>query len=149
MSLQIKKVIGSGFLTGYVPFAPGTFGSLLALGIYLIPFFQNIYVLLGASVICFIIGLPLGNYFEKIYGKDPKQFTLDEFVGTWIALMHIPDSFLLIALTFIIWRALDIVKPYPANKVESLNGGLGIMLDDVVAGMYSLIIIHIFKILFL
>ncbi len=149
MSLQIKKIIGSGFLTGYIPFAPGTFGSLFALGIYFIPFFQNTYVLFGASLICFLIGLPLGNYFEKIYGKDPKQFTLDEFVGTWIALMYIPDSVLMISLTFIIWRVLDIVKPYPANKVESLKGGLGIMSDDVVAGMYSLIIIYIFKVLFL
>lgn len=149
MSLQIKKVIGSGFFTGYLPFAPGTFGSLFALGIYLIPIFQNTYVLLSASLICFVIGIPLGNYFEQKFGKDPKQFTLDEFVGTWIAFLHIPDSILMISLTFIVWRVFDITKPYPINKAESLNGGLGIMLDDVVAGMYSLIIMYIFKILFL
>lgn len=148
MTLQIKKFIGSGFLTGYIPFAPGTFGSILALGIYFIPFFQNIYIILGFSIISFLIGIPLGNYFEKIYGKDPKQFTLDEFVGMWIALLYLPESISLIIATFIIWRVLDILKPYPINKMELIKGGLGIMLDDVVAGMYSLIIIYIFKILF-
>ena len=148
MNLPYKKIIGSGFLSGYIPFAPGTFGSLVALGIYFIPYFQNFYIILGFSIFCFLIGIPLGNYFENLYGKDPKQFTLDEFVGTWIAFMYLPDSIGLIIGTFIIWRVLDIFKPYPANKVESIKGGLGIMLDDVVSGMYSLIIIYIFKLLF-
>ena len=65
----------------------------------------------------------------------------------WIALLFTPYSMIWIAATFIIWRFLDIVKPFPANKAEKLKGGLGIMLDDVISGMYSLIIIYIFKVL--
>jgi len=148
MILQINKFIGSGFLSGYFPFAPGTIGSLVALGIFLIPGFENIYIILPVTIICFIIGIPLGDYFENIYGKDPKQFTLDEFVGTWITFMFIPKSLYLILLGFGIWRLLDIIKPFPANRLESLNGGLGIMLDDVASGVYSLLIMYIFKVLF-
>jgi len=148
MSIVLKKLIGSGLFSGYFPYAPGTLGSLFALGIYFIPGFENIYVIFPITLILFLIGIPLGNYFESLYGKDPKQFTLDEFVGTWIALLIIPKSSFWIIITFILWRILDIVKPFPANRVESMNGGLGIMLDDVVSGMYSLIIIYIFKVLF-
>ena len=145
---SVKKVIGSGLFSGYIPFAPGTFGSIVALAIYLIPPFQNIYVILSFIIIGFFIGIPIGNYFEDLYGKDPKQFTFDEFVGMWIALLFIPQSIDLIVITFIIWRLLDIFKPFPANRAESLKGGLGIMLDDVISGMYSLIIIYIFRVLF-
>ena len=148
MNPSVKKVIGSGLFSGYIPFAPGTFGSIVALAIYLIPPFQNIYVILGFIIIGFFIGIPIGNYFEDLYGKDPKQFTFDEFVGMWIALLFIPQSIDLIVITFIIWRLLDIFKPFPANRAESLKGGLGIMLDDVISGMYSLIIIYIFRVLF-
>ena len=148
MILIIKKAIGSGLFSGYFPIAPGTVGSLFALAIFMIPGFENLYIILPISFICLIVGIFLGSNFEEIYGKDPKQFTLDEFVGTWIAFMFIPKSTELIIITFIIWRILDITKPYPANRAESLKGGWGIMLDDVVSGMYSLIIIFIFRILF-
>ncbi|MCB0732371.1 MAG: phosphatidylglycerophosphatase A [Ignavibacteriae bacterium] len=145
---QIKKLIGSGFYTGYFPFASGTIGSLLALLIYLIPGFEKAEIIIPIIIISFVIGVFLGNYFEIEYGKDPKQFTLDEFVGTWISLLFLPKSIIIITVTFIIWRILDITKPYPANISEKLNGGLGIMLDDVISGMYSLLIMHIFNFLF-
>lgn len=144
----LKKSIGSGFYSGYFPFAPGTVGSIFALIIFMIPGFENYSIIIPFIIISFLIGLPLGNYFEKIYSKDPKQFTLDEFTGMWISLLATPKSIELVLLTFAIWRILDIYKPFPANKAETLNGGLGIMLDDVVSGMYSLIIIIIFKVLF-
>lgn len=148
MSSFLKKFIGSGLFSGYFPFAPGTVGSIFALIIFLIPGFDNYSIIIPFIIISFIIGVPLGNYFETIYSKDPKQFTLDEFTGMWISLLATPKSIELILLTFAIWRILDIYKPFPANKAEKLKGGWGIMLDDVVSGMYSLIIIIIFKVLF-
>lgn len=144
----LKKSIGSGLFSGYFPFAPGTIGSVFALVIFLIPGFENYYIIVPSIIISFIIGIPLGNYFEEIYSKDPQQFTLDEFTGMWVALLATPKSIELILLTFVVWRVLDIYKPFPANRAEKLNGGWGIMLDDVVSGMYSLIIIIIFKVLF-
>jgi phosphatidylglycerophosphatase A len=149
MIRAINTFFSTGFYSGFFPYAPGTIGSLVALLFFLIPGFSNINVLLPVIVITFIIGIPLGNYFEKFYGVDPKQFTLDEFVGTWIAFLFVPMKLPYIIVGFIIWRILDIIKPFPADKAERLKGGWGIMLDDIISGMYSLLIIHIFISLFI
>ncbi|MEE9429668.1 MAG: phosphatidylglycerophosphatase A [Melioribacteraceae bacterium] len=145
----INTFFSTGFYSGFFPYAPGTIGSLVALLFFLIPGFSNINVLLPVIVITFIVGIPLGNYFEKIYGVDPKQFTLDEFVGTWITFLFVPMELPYIIVGFIIWRILDITKPFPADRFEKLKGGWGIMMDDVVSGMYSLLFIHIFISLFI
>jgi len=139
----VEKFIGSGFYSGYMPFAQGTFGSLVALSIYLIPGMENPTILLVLISLFFVVGIPIGTKFEAIYGKDPKQCTIDEMVGMWITLLFIPKNIWLILMAFIIWRVLDIVKPFPANIAEKLNGGVGIILDDVIAAIYALTISHI------
>lgn len=139
----IEKLLGSGFYTGYIPLASGTFGTLAALIIYLIPGFENPYVIVPTIFIFFIYGVYVGNKFENIYGKDPSECTIDEVVGTWISYLLLPKTIGIIIITFFLWRALDIFKPYPARKLENLNGGLGIMIDDVVSGFYTLIIMHL------
>ena len=138
----IEKFLGTGFFTGYIPFAPGTFGSLAALFIYLIPGFGNPTVILLLISLFTVIGIPLGSKFEKIYGKDPSLFTLDEMVGTWISLIFLPKNIIYISSVFILWRLLDIIKPFPARQSEKLKGGWGIMLDDIISGFYTLIIIQ-------
>ena len=80
---------------------------------------------------------------KKYYGKDPSQCTVDEIVGTWIALIAIPKTIFINLTSFLIWRALDIIKPFPARSSEKLSGGWGIMIDDVISGFYSLIIVHL------
>ena len=90
-----------------------------------------------------VYGIFLGNKFEAEYGKDPAQCTVDEVVGTWISLVALPKTVGIIVAAFLIWRILDIIKPPPASNLEKLNGGLGIMIDDVVSGIYSLIIMHL------
>lgn len=138
-----ERLVGSGFYTGYIPVASGTFGSAAAIIIYLIPGFEKLEIIIPAIVILFGYGLFVASKFEKVYGKDPSQCTVDEIVGTWIALTALPKSFLIILTSFLIWRALDIIKPFPARTSEKLSGGLGIMIDDVISGFYSLIIVHL------
>jgi len=138
-----ERVVGSGFFTGYIPFASGTFGSLFALVIYLIPGFENPTILLTLISLFSIIGIYVGSKFEQVYGKDPAQCTIDEFVGMWITLLFVPKYIWYIVIAFVIWRILDIVKPFPVNILEKIKGGWGIMLDDIVAGLYSLILVHI------
>ena len=138
-----EKIIGSGFYTGYIPFASGTFGSLAAIVIYFIPGFERLEIIIPAIVLFFGYGLFVSFKFEKVYGKDPSQCTVDEVVGTWIALIALPKTLLIVLTSFLIWRALDIIKPFPARTSEKLPGGFGIMIDDVIAGFYSLIIVHL------
>jgi len=138
-----EKLVGSGFYTGYVPIASGTFGSLVAIVIYLFPGFEKLQIIITAIILLFAYGLFVSSKFEKVYGKDPAQCTVDEIVGTWIALIALPKTFLIILTSFLVWRALDIIKPFPAKTSEKLPGGIGIMIDDVISGFYSLIIVHL------
>ena len=138
-----EKVIGSGLFTGYIPVASGTFGSLVAVFVYLIPGFEKLYIIIPSSVLLFFYGVYISSKFELEYGKDPSECTVDEFVGTWISLIALPKSVLITLTSFLIWRALDIIKPFPARDSEKLKAGWGIMIDDVISGFYTLIIVHI------
>lgn len=144
-----EKLIGSGFYTGYVPFAPGTFGSIAALAVYLIPGFENPWIIIPAILIVSLIGIPIASKFEKVYDKqDPRYCTIDEVAGMWISLILVPKRVLPVLFAFIVWRLMDIVKPYPARKLEELPGGLGVMMDDIAAAIYSLIFVHVFLLIF-
>jgi phosphatidylglycerophosphatase A len=145
---SFEKLIGSGFYTGYFPVASGTIGSLAALLIYLIPGFEQLFIIIPFTLIFIVYGIYLGNKFEINYGKDPAECTVDEVVGTWISVIALPKTLWIIVATFFLWRILDIIKPPPARNLERLNGGLGIMIDDVVSGIYTLIIMHLVVYLF-
>jgi len=139
----LEKLLGSGFYTGYIRFASGTWGSLAALIIYLVPGFENPSLMIFLISLFILIGVPIGDKFEALYGKDPKECTIDEVVGMWITLLFLPKKIWWIVLAFLIWRAMDIVKPFPARKLENIKGGWGIMLDDVMAAIYSFISIQL------
>jgi len=139
----IEIFFGSGFYTGYSPIASGTVGSFAALLIYYIPGFENLYIILPITFIFFLYGIYAGNKFEKVYGKDPSQCTIDEVVGTWISLILLPKTVFISLTAFFIWRILDIIKPQPARKMEEMQGGLGIMMDDVISGIYTLLTMHL------
>lgn len=139
----MTKFIGTGFFSGYFPKAPGTAGSALGLACIFIPGFRDPFTIIPATIILFLIGGLAAEKMEKIYGQDPSIVTVDEIVGMWLSLWFIPFSYINIFLAFIIFRALDILKPYPAAIFDKRSGGWNIMLDDVVAGIYTNIIIQI------
>ncbi len=138
-----EKLIGSGFYTGFIPFSSGTFGSLAGLLIYYIPGFEKPFILIPAIIIFSFYGIYIGTKFEKIYGEDPAECTVDEVVGMWISLLFVPKKIVYSIFAFLVWRFFDITKPYPARQMEKLHGGLGIMMDDVFAGFYSLILVQL------
>jgi len=139
----VEKLLGSGFYTGYSRFASGTMGSLAGLIIYLIPGFENPSLMIFMISLFILIGVPIADKFEARYGKDPKECTIDEVVGMWITLLFLPKKIWWIVLAFLIWRAMDIIKPFPARKLEDVKGGWGVMLDDIMAGIYSFISIQL------
>ncbi len=142
-----EKFLGSGFYTGYIPFASGTFGSVAGLMIYYIPGFEKPIILIPAIILFTILGIFIGNKFEINYGKDPAECTIDEVVGMWISLILLPKKFYISIFAFIVWRIFDIIKPAPARQAEKLNGGLGIMMDDIIAGLYTAILVNAILIL--
>lgn len=153
---------------GYLPLAPGTWGSLVGVGIYALVRGASMKALFAAGVgrnfnllqiyygvIAFellaalsitLIGTWAASRTEQLSGrKDPGKVVIDEVAGQFIALIPVPfmigAAWWSAILAFILFRFFDIVKPYPARKLESLHGGLGIMLDDVVAGVYAAVVV--------
>jgi phosphatidylglycerophosphatase A len=135
-SLPIK-LFASGLYTGYIPAASGTFGSMIALIIYLIPGFESPNILIFVILIIFGLGIKASSIMEKRYGHDPAEVTIDEIVGMWIALLFLPKTIFVVIGAFIAFRIFDIIKPFPAREADAMHGGIGIMLDDVIAGIYA------------
>jgi len=138
-----EKILGSGFYTGFTKNATGTIASLLALLLFLIPGFENPTLMITLISFFIIIGVDIARKFEKVYGNDPKEFTLDEIIGTWISFLFIPKKIWYLLMAFFLWRFMDIVKPFPIRKLELLKNGWGVILDDVLAGIYTFLIVQL------
>jgi len=122
---------------GYAPFASGTVGSVPAA---VVAFFLGDWppVLLALAIVLFALGAPASSRAESIFGrKDPSEIVIDEFVGMLVAFLWLPVTLQSLAAAFVLFRLFDIWKPFPAGKLEELPGGLGIMADDLVAGIYA------------
>jgi len=143
---RLFMAVATGFGAGYLPKAPGTWGSLLALPLhfFLRQLAPNHYALALAAI--FFLAVITAGQAEKILDrKDPGVVVIDEVIGMLITLIAAPDNPLIWLLGFLLFRLFDIFKPYPIRLIDQrLNGGLGIVLDDVLAGIYSLIILQIF-----
>jgi len=130
---------------GYLPLMPGTFGSLVGVGIFLllVQRVSPLVIVVSILVITFA-GFWAASRTEELSGrKDPGKVVVDEVAGQMIALL--PLTFfaitaLAVIVSFILFRLFDIVKPYPAGRLEDLKGGFGIMCDDLVAGAYAAVI---------
>lgn len=142
------RFVATGFFSGYSPFVPGTCGSIVGILIYAIPGFETPLIIISISILCFIIGAYVSSVMENKLGDDPSVVVIDEIVGMWISLILLPKTFLVILITFFFFRAYDIFKPQPARYAEKYKNGWGIMLDDVVAGIYANISVRILILIF-
>ena len=124
---------------GYIPFAPGTFGSAAGLVVFfLVRRTGSIAVELAAIAILFAIGIWSGSEAERHFGKvDPGPVVLDEVVGMLITLALLPVNTMGAIIGFLLFRILDVVKPWPSGRFEGLPGGLGVMADDGMAAVYG------------
>ena len=124
---------------GYVPIAPGTFGSAAGLALFaLIRWSGSTAIELGVIALLLVIGVWSGDVAERHFGRvDPGPVVLDEVAGMLITLALIPVNVSGAIVAFLIFRLLDVVKPWPANRLEALPGGLGMMADDAMAAIYG------------
>jgi len=124
---------------GYVPFAPGTFGSAAGLAVfYLVRSAGSAAVELGVIVTLFVVGIWAGTVAEEHFGGvDPGPIVLDEVVGMLITLCFLPVNGAGAFVGFLVFRVLDVIKPYPSARLEHLPGGLGVMADDGMAAIYG------------
>lgn len=140
-----RHLLSLGFGSGLAPFAPGTFGTLVAVPLYLLLAQLSLPWYLLVVVIGFGVGVYLCQYTSDALGvHDHGGIVWDEFVGYWITMIAVPLGWQWILLGFVLFRVFDIVKPWPVKIADAkMKGGFGIMLDDVLAGLYALACMHL------
>jgi len=136
--------VATGAGSGYAPFAPGTAGSLVGLLLFWplsrLPFVGQA----GVTIALFLLGtLAAAHLASRLGLKDPGIVVVDEVVGQWVSLLLLPLTPLTVVLGFLLFRLLDVLKPWPARDFERLPGGWGIMADDVMAGIYANLLVRV------
>lgn len=128
-----------GFGSGLAPKAPGTFGTLAAVPLYYFLSFLSVEIYLAVIVIGSLVGIWICHITSRDMGvHDHKAIVWDEFIGYWITMLMVPFSIQWAIVGFILFRFFDIVKPYPICWLDKkVDGGLGIMIDDIVAGLFA------------
>ena len=124
---------------GYFPVAPGTVGSAAGLVVYLLVWrWQSPLLEIALITVLFAAGVWAGTTSERYFGGiDPGPIVLDEVVGMLITLAFIPVGLTGALIGFLLFRVFDVIKPFPAGRLEALHGGLGVMADDAMAAIYA------------
>lgn len=135
LAIQIATLLG----VGYVPGAPGTLGSLIGLMLYVLVFLiggaQGVVIVFAWVLVFSIWSSGLAS--QQLHQKDPSCIVIDEVVGLWVTLMGTQSHGPMLLVGFLLFRFFDVLKPFPIRRVESLPKGWGIVLDDVLAGIYA------------
>lgn len=142
MSLLVK-IISTFFFVGYLPLIPGTIASIA--GIFLFYLMRdNVFIHILITLVLIILGFLLTTKAEKIFArKDAPCIVIDEVGGMLLAFIFIPYEIRIVVITFFIFRILDTLKPYPVGRFQNLKGSLGIMSDDIIAGLCTNVILQI------
>ena len=138
----IWRFVATFFYLGKLPFAPGSWGSLGALLLWLLlPVTFSVH--LSVIIILFVLGVYSSNKVaEDLDDHDPSEVVIDEAVGMGISLFMLPHNFWLYLLSFILFRVFDILKPSFIYRIQNLSGGWGVMLDDVLAGLVTFALVN-------
>lgn len=145
----LPVLVGTGFGAGFSPVAPGTAGALLASVVWIILYHSLAYSFLWwltlflAAAFTFA-GIWAADKLEPYWGEDSSRVVIDEMVGIWIPLLAVPDDahwYWYVLGAFCLFRVFDIFKPWGIRKMESFGGGVGVMMDDILAGLYSFILL--------
>lgn len=136
---RIGVFIATCAYVGYAPVAPGTFGSAIGLAVfYVVRRQRSTTVEVAAIVVLAVVGLWSATEAEHHFGGiDPGPVVIDEVIGMLVTLAFIPVNLAGAIVAFVLFRLLDVVKPWPARRLEHLPGGFGVVLDDMMAGVYG------------
>lgn len=149
LNFRMLELAATWLYSGKSPKAPGTCGSLATLPfVFALAYFYGIYAVIAFAVIISVIGIPVaGKYAQALNIKDPGQIVIDEVAGQTIALIFAGTNLYLFAIGFALFRLFDISKPWLVGWADTkLSGGLGIMLDDIFAGIFAGILILLLQI---
>ena len=137
--------LATGFYIGNIPFAPGTFGTVLGLPLCFVLAGLKLPLAIVCTVLFIAIAVWVANDAEKLLKKkDPGCIVIDEIAGMAVTLVGLPFNLTTALIGFIIFRILDILKPFPIRSLDKrISGGVGIVIDDVVAGIFANLLLRI------
>ena len=139
----IAKYIATLGFIGFIPIAPGTFGTIAALAVFIL-LKPSLYLHAMILLLIIPIGIISSHIAEYVLNeKDSGHIIIDEFCGYFFSVLFVPVSFGYALAAFFLFRVFDILKPFPIRKIENLKGGIGIMADDLMAALYTNIILQI------
>lgn len=151
----VPRLLATSFGVGYLPVAPGTWGALLAIVLWLPLYFWaspavTFWVTLSATVVYTIAGTWASTVSERYWGKDPVIACADETVGQWVSLLPLSglSPWWMILVSLALFRLFDIFKPLGIRSMERLPGGYGMMADDILSGIYSVVVLVAIQLLF-
>lgn len=138
--------LASGFGVGLIPFAPGTFGSLWSVALFYLLRSSPFLILFAVLLFLTIIAIPISTLAEEVWSKkDASAIVIDEICGQFLVYLFVPYTFLNLILGFVLFRFFDVLKLFPANWAQdNLSKGLGVVGDDMVAGLQAGIVLFIF-----
>ncbi len=141
----LSNILAFGFGSGLAPVAPGTFGTLIAIPLFLAIAELPLSVYAGITLLSFLAGIVICRIAaDSLSSHDHPAIVWDEVVGYFLTMLLIPVSVTTVIAGFLIFRLFDILKPWPIKAIDAqVSGGLGIMLDDVVAGIFANIGLHL------
>ncbi|RMD90104.1 MAG: phosphatidylglycerophosphatase A [Calditrichaeota bacterium] len=146
MSL-IARLIATGIFVGYIPWAPGTAGSLVGLLIFWTIPNNHLPLIFSIIIFLFLMGVWTASIIEEQSGKKDNQIiVIDEIVGMLTTVALFEKNLKILIIGFFLFRFFDILKMYPAEKLENLPGGWGIMMDDIMAGIYAAVVLKVLTI---
>jgi phosphatidylglycerophosphatase A len=139
----VARFVATAGYVGYAPVAPGTFGSMAGLVVFgLLRWVGGDAVEWIAIAVTLVVGIWAADVMERELGKDPGPVVIDEVLGMLVTLATLDVNPLGAVAGFFVFRVLDVIKPYPAGRLERLHGGPGIMLDDAMAGVYGNVVMR-------
>ncbi len=136
-------MIASTFYSGLFPIAPGTVGSAIAIAVLFLVPGLTVPVLITAAVVSYFIGIWAAAEAEKAWGHDAGKINWDEVSGMIVSVVFLPQDWMVYGAAFFVFRFFDILKPFPADRAQNLPGGWGVMTDDIIAGLYTNIVLQI------
>jgi phosphatidylglycerophosphatase A len=136
--------VAQGAYSGRSPFAPGTAGTVVGVLLYLLVKGLGTAWYLAAAMAVIIIGVWTAGRAEILLGKkDAQSIVIDEIAGYLVSMVLVPSGWMYVVAAFILFRVFDVIKPWPLKRLQDLHGGLGVMLDDIGAGVYTNIALQI------
>lgn len=140
----LAGVLATGLGSGYSPIAPGTAGSIVGIALYWPLATRPVVEQLVALALLVLLGVPAAGQVARRGGrKDPGLVVVDEVAGVWATLVFLPFTMPTAVAGFLLFRVMDVLKPYPARDLERLPGGWGIMADDLMAGVYANLLLRV------